>query len=330
MKVLFLLDVAEPADPNEPVTPESLREDNRPAEADVLAALQRLGHEIETLVIFNDVSAIVEKLKTFQPEVVFNQTESFRDDRAQEANLVGLLELMKVRYIGAGPEGLMLCRDKALSKKLLSYHHIRVPNFVASQRKRPVRALKRFKYPAFVKPSGEDSSEGIAKASYVRDEKEALERVRFLHQKFECDVLVEEYIDGRELYLSVLGNERLTVFPPREIFFAQIAEGEPKFTTSHAKWNESYRERWGIRNGPAEPLPDQLRQSLDRLARTVYRVLKIRGFGRLDVRLTPAGEVFVIEANPNPGLAADDDFAQSAAQVGMTYDALIQEIVNAC
>jgi D-alanine-D-alanine ligase len=329
MKVLFLLDVAEPEDPNIATTPKSLRDENRTAEASVLASLLRLGHEVETLVVFDNVSCILEKLKSFQPDVVFNQTESFYDDRSQEPNLAGLLELMRVRYIGAGPEGLLLCGDKALAKKILTYHHIRVPNFVASQKKRPVRGLRRFKYPAFVKPSGEDSSDGISKASYVRDEKEALERVRFCHQKFNSDVLVEEYIEGRELYLSVMGNERLTVFPPREIFFAQIPEGEPKFATSHAKWNESYRERWGIRNGPADPMPEDLRQNLDRLARKVYRVLKIRGFGRLDVRLTPTGEVFVIEANPNPSLAEDDDFAQSAAQAGLTYDALIQEILNA-
>jgi D-alanine-D-alanine ligase len=192
-----------------------------------------------------------------------------------------------------------------------------------------VRGLQRFKYPAFVKPVGEESSDGIAKASFVRTADEAMERVRYIHQKFECDVLIEEYIEGRELYLSVLGNRRLTVFPPREIFFEQVPEDVPKFATSHAKWNEKYREKWGIKNGPAKELPPGVEDHLKQLARKVYRVLKIHGFGRVDVRLTPQGDVFVIEANPNPSLAQDEDFAQAALSGGVDYDALITEILNA-
>jgi D-alanine-D-alanine ligase len=236
---------------------------------------------------------------------------------------------MKVRYTGAGPEGLLLCKDKALAKKVLAYHRVRLPRFVVSHHARPVRGLQRFKYPAFIKPVGEESSDGIAKASFVRTAEEAMERVRYIHQKFECDVLIEEYIEGRELYLSVLGNRRLTVFPPREIFFEQVPEDVPKFATFHAKWNEKYRDKWGIKNGPAKELPPGVEEHLKQLARKVYRVLKIEGFGRVDVRLTPQGDVFVIEANPNPSLAQDEDFAQAALAGGMPYDALITEILNA-
>jgi D-alanine-D-alanine ligase len=175
----------------------------------------------------------------------------------------------------------------------------------------------------------EESSDGISKASFVREEGEAIERVRFIHQKFNCDALIEEYIEGRELYLSVLGNHRLTVFPPREIFFEGVPEDAPKFATYHAKWNEKYREKWGIKNGPAKELPEGVAKHLEELARKVYRLLRIRGFGRIDVRLTPQGDVFVLEANPNPSLAEDEDFAQAAAQAGVTYDSLIQEILNA-
>jgi D-alanine-D-alanine ligase len=141
-------------------------------------------------------------------------------------------------------------------------------------------------------------------------------------------VLIEAYIEGRELYVSVLGTRRLTVFPPREIFFEHVPEDVPKFATFHAKWNESYRKRWGIANGPAKELPPTIQESLRQLARNVYRWLKIRGFGRIDFRLTPNGELFVIEANPNPSLAQDEDFAQSAAAAGMDYDSLIQAILE--
>jgi D-alanine-D-alanine ligase len=224
---------------------------------------------------------------------------------------------------------LLLCKDKALAKKVLAYHRVRLPRFVVSHQARPVRGLQRFKYPAFVKPVGEESSDGIAKASFVRTAEEAMERVRYIHQKFECDVLIEEYIEGRELYLSVLGNRRLTVFPPREIFFEQVPEDVPKFATFHAKWNEKYRDKWGIKNGSAGELPAGVEDHLKQLARKVYRVLKIHGFGRVDVRLTAQGDVFVIEANPNPSLAQDEDFAQAALTGGMTYDALITEILSA-
>src|SRR6478609_9138814 len=196
MKILVLFDLAHPADPNEEFSPESLKEQDKPTEACVLACLRRLNHEIETLPVFNNVTAIVEKLKAFAPDVVFNLSESFYHDRSHEPNIPALLELMKVRYTGSGPEGLMLCKDKALAKKVLAYHRVRLPRFVVSHQARPVRGLQRFKYPAFVKPVGEESSDGIAKASFVKTADEAMERVRYLHQKFECDVLIEEYIEG--------------------------------------------------------------------------------------------------------------------------------------
>jgi len=329
MKILILFDVARPADPNETFSARSLKEEDKPTEADVLRCLKHLGHEAETLAVFDNVAAIVEKLKGYAPDVVFNLSESFYHDRSHEPDIPALLELMKVRYTGSGPEALLLCKDKALAKKVLAYHRVRLPRFVVSSRVRPLRRLRRFIYPAFVKPVNEESSDGISQASFVRMEDEAIERARFIHQKFNCDALIEEYIEGRELYLSVLGNNRLTVCPPREIFFEQVTEDAPKFATFYAKWNDAYRKKWGIKNAAAGPLPDGIQENLTRLARRIYRLLKIRGFGRIDVRLTPKGEVFVIEANPNPSLAQDEDFARAAAEAGMGYDALIQQILDA-
>ena len=328
MKVLVLFDVARPADPNEAFSPESLKQEDKPTEADVLESLRRLGHEVETLAVFDNVTRIVDKLKSLGPDVVFNLSESFYHDRAHEPNITALLDLMKVRYTGSGSDALLLCKDKALAKKVLAYHHVRLPHFVVSHRAHPLRRLRRFAYPAFVKPVCEDASDGICRASFAKDEKEAIERARFIHQKFNSDALIEEYIEGRELYLSVLGNNRLTVFPAREIFFDQMPEDAPKFATFHAKWNDSYRKKWGITNGPAKPLPEGVPHHLSELARKVYRLLKIRGFGRIDVRLAATGDVYVIEANPNPCLAQDEDFAQSACLGGVSYDTLIQEILN--
>jgi D-alanine-D-alanine ligase len=328
MKVLILFDVPRASDPEETHSPESLKEQDRATEACILESLKRIGHEVETLAVFNNVPAIVEKLTSWAPDVVFNQSESFYHDRAHEPNIPALLDLMNVRYTGSGPDALLLCKDKALSKKILSYHRVRLPRFVVSHHKHPLRRLRQFAFPAFVKPVGEESSDGISQASFARDENEALERARFIHQKFSCEALIEEYIEGRELYLSVLGNGRLQIFPPRELFFTQVPEAAPRFATSYAKWNEKYRKKWGIHNGPAMELSDATVNHLQRLARTVYRVLKIRGFGRIDVRVKPNGEVYVIEANPNPSLSDDEDFAQSAAAAGIGYDALIQEILD--
>ncbi len=329
MKVLVLFDLARPASAGEQFSPRELKEqEDKPTEADVLATLKRLGHEVETLGIFDDVLAIVETVKRFAPDVVFNLTESFHSNRANEPNIPALLELMKVRYTGAKADGIILCKDKVLAKKVLLYHRVRVPHFVISPQSRPLKRLRRFVFPAFVKPVGEESSDGIAKASFAKSEEEALERARFIHEKFQCDALIEEYIDGRELYLSVMGNNKLTVFPPREIFFEQIPEDEPKFATFKAKWDEAYRKKWGIRNGPARELPPGLDKKLVRLARKVYRALKVQGLGRIDIRLTAAGEIMVIEANPNPSLAHDEDFAQAAASAGLEYDALIQKILD--
>src|SRR6516162_6115043 len=307
MKILVLFDVARRMDPHETFSAETLKQEQKPTEANVLECLQRLGHDVETLAVFDNVTHIVEKLRACSPDVVFNLSESFHHQRAHEPNIPALLELMKMRYTGSGPEALLLCKDKAITKKILAYHHVRVPSFVISHRQSPLRRLKRFKYPAFVKPRNEESSDGISKASFARDESEAIERARFIHQKFDCDALIEEYIEGRELYIGVLGSRRLTVFPPREVFFDNMPADVPRFATYHAKWNDAYRQKWGITNGPARDLPPEVVGDLPKISRNVYGWMKIRGCGRMDFRLTPQGELFVIEVNPNPSLSQDED-----------------------
>ncbi len=329
MKVLVLFDLPRPVHPDETFTAQALREkEDRPTEADVITCLESLGHEVATLPVYDGIAGMVEKIHAFAPAVVFNLCESFFNDRAKEPNIPALLELMRVPYTGARPEALMLSKDKALAKTILVYHHIRVPRFVLSRRAHPLRRLGRFTFPAFVKPLGEESSDGIAKASFARHEEEAIERSRFIHDRLGCDAMIEEYIDGRELYVSVLGDRRLSVFPPRELFFGRMPETEPRFATFKAKWDDAYRANWGIHNGPASPLSADIEKKVANLARRVYNLLKIQSLGRIDLRLTPAGELVFIEANPNPSLAQEDDFAQSAAAAGISYQALIQRIVD--
>ncbi len=315
--------------PDESLSIRALRkEEAKPTEADVITCLRALDHEVAMLPVFDQVGEMMNRISEFAPDVVFNLCETFFLDRAHEPNVPALLDLMKVRYTGAGPEALLLCKDKALCKKILAFHKIRVAGFVVSTRTRPLRKLTRFRFPAFVKPLGEESSDGIAKASYARTEEEALERARFIHQSMDRDALIEEYIDGRELTVSVLGNARPLALPPREIFFGTGEGSSPRFTTHKAKWDDAYRKKWGIKNGPAAPLPNGTTDKLARTARMACRILKLRGLARLDVRVTEAGEVIVIEVNPNPSLARSDDFAMSAAEAGLNYEALIQRILD--
>ena len=330
MKILVLFDLYRRPDPDERFSPRTLeRVEDKPTEADVLRALGRLGHEVDSLAVFDNVPAILERLASFQPDVVFNLSESFRANRANEPNVPALLELMKIRYTGSGPAALMLCKDKSLAKKILAYHRVRVARGIVSLQRRPLQHLKRLRFPAFVKPVGEESSDGIARASFARDEAEAVERARFIHERMKTDALIEEYVDGRELYVGVLrGRGTTQVFPPRELFFTKVPDDAPKFATFSAKWDDAYRKKWGIKNGPAAPLPDGAAGKLEALARTVGRVLKIRGPGRVDVRLTPGGELVVIEANPNPSLASYEDFASAARTAGVEYDALVQRILD--
>lgn len=329
MKVLVLFDLPRAVGPDETLTIKALREqEDRPTEADVLTALGKLGHQVETLAVYDDAFAAVKKVRDWAPDVVFNLCESFLNERSHEPNIAALLELLRVPYTGAGPDSIFLCKDKELAKTVLVYHRIKVPRFVVSRKRAPRRTLRRFSFPAFVKPLGEDSSDGIAKASFGRNEKDTIERTRFLHEKLGCDVMIEEYVEGRELYVGVLGNHKMSVLPARELFFGNLPETEPRFATFRAKWDDAYRSKWNIRNGPAAPLPAAIEKSLPEFVRRVSTPLKMRGIGRLDLRLTPDGELVFIEANPNPSLERSDDFASSAAAAGIDYETLIQRILD--
>lgn len=296
-------------------------------EKDVKTALTKLGHEVIPLGIFNDIEPFVELIKANKPDLVFNLSEAFAANRDFEPNIVALLEMLQVPFTGAGHKSLLLCKDKGLTKIILNHHEIKTPEFLVFERSRAFPSLINFKYPAFIKPLQLESSEGISQVSYAENEKDVLTRVEFIHEKLGADAIVEEFIDGREIYMSVIGNDKLSVFPPREMFFKQVPEDEPKFATYKSKWDKDYRKKWGIDSGWADEISEDLIKKLTTVSKKIYRTLEIKGFGRIDFRIRDQ-DIYFIEANPNPSIGIEEDYALSAHKSGMTYDELIAKIIS--
>ena len=296
-------------------------------EADVYKALTSLGHAVRVIGIYDDIAPLVSAVQRERPDIIFNLVEHFDNNATLERSVAALIEILGVAYTGSGPTGLTLCKNKGLMKKLMAYHKIKTPSFLLLHRNKPVRVPKAFRYPCIVKPVAEDASYGISQASFVETEEALRERVKFLHQSLDQDALIEEYIDGRELYLTVTGNKQLTVHAPREVVFRDVPDDEPKIATFKAKWDEEYREKWGIQNRFANPLADGVFERIERLCKKVYRVLNINGYGRIDLRLTPKNEIMILEANPNPGIAADEDVSLSVTKDGTKYEEFVQQIL---
>ena len=293
----------------------------------VVTTLKELGHSVSILGVWNDVEAVVRGLKEQDPQLVFNLTEQFRDDRRQDKNVAGLLELMQIPFTGTGSTGLMLSRSKSLSKRLLSTRKIRVPGFIVlAPGKRP-RIPKALTYPMVVKPVYEDGSDGIFNASLARDEATLRERARVVHERWKQPAIAEEFIEGRELYVSVLGNRRLKVLPAREMFYDHNAQDGPVLATYKVKWDEAYREKWKITFGFAE-LDPELEERIARICKRAYRVLEFRDWGRIDVRVTPDNRIVVLEGNANGDIAYGEEVAEAAEKAGIPYTALIDNIVN--
>ena len=327
LKVLVLFDSAGTPPPDQDFT-EEFKSEDWVAEASIVQTLEKLGHEVRTLGIYDDINLVQQEIDSNTPDVVFNLTEVFLGKAYFDKNIPSFLELLKVPYTGCGPGGLMICNNKALTKKILTYHRIKVPNFHIFRRGKRVWHPKRLKFPLMVKPLKEEASTGISKASFVENEKDLEERIKFIHERFNMDALVEEYIEGRELYVSILGDGRLKTFPIREMKFTQVPDDDPKLATYKAKWDKDYRKKWGIKNEFGGRLPEGAKERIFSICKRAYRALMIDSYGRFDLRLTPEGEIFIIEANANPALAPDDEFAESAKKAGFGYDKLIQKLVS--
>lgn len=297
-------------------------------EYDVAFALEHLGHEVRLLGVSDDLSPIRDLVDDWKPHVVFNLLMEFRDVGALQVHVASYLELLGVPYTGCNPRGILLSRDKEVSKKLLRYHRIPTPAFAVFRRGRVVRASRAVRFPLIVKSVDEEASFGIAQASVVRTEEQLAERVEFVHEHLRTDALAEEYIEGRELTQSLMGNRRLETFPLWEMVFENLPEASVAIATERAKWDLEYQKRVGIGIVPARNLPAGLDQRIARAARRIYRTLGLSGYARVDLRLAADGRFFVLEANATPDVAQDEEFASAARAAGLDYPVLIQRIVN--
>ena len=297
-------------------------------ESDVIATLRASGHEVLPLGVQDEVRPIRDAVEFYRPHVVFNLLEEFHGNALFDAHVVAYLELLKARYTGCGPTGLLLSRSKALSKKLLSWHRIRVPGHAVFPRGQAVRPPRKLAYPCIVKSLVEHASYGIAQASVVDSPEKLRERVAYLHEKLETDAIAEEYVDGRELYVGVLGNQRRQAFPVWELRFENLPDGAPRIATAKVKHDPEYQERAGITDGPAADLDPARARRIRETARRICHVLELDGYARIDFRLTATGELYFVDANPNPDIASTEEYARAARLVGLEYPALLDRILK--
>jgi D-alanine-D-alanine ligase len=297
-------------------------------EYDVISTLRASGHQVQTLGVLDSLTELRAALLESKPELVFNLLEEFNGIVTYDQHVVAFLELMRAPYTGCNPRGLLLSRDKVLCKQLLAFHRIPTPQFAVFRRGQRVTVPRRLRPPLFVKSTTEDASLGIAQASVVDDIAKLRERVQFMHEQIGSDALVEEYIEGRELYVGMLGNERLTRMPVWEMRFGSLPDSLPAIATRKVKWDRAYQRRYDITTRAADDLPAPVLQQLDRLSRRIYRALHLSGCARIDFRVRTDGSVFMLEANPNPNLAREEDFAESARAAGMGYTALLERIMT--
>lgn len=297
-------------------------------EYSVMTALREMGHEVRPLGVVRNLEDVERAYRDWQPHIAFNLLEDCYWVIPYDHHMVAYLELLGLPYTGCNPTGLLLSRDKALTKKLLAYHRIRVPDFLVCRRGRAVRRPRRLAFPLIVKSLHTDSSNGLSQQSVVHDDAALAERVAFIHDGVGTDAIVEQFIDGRELFVGVLGNRRLTVLPPWELRIGAMPEGEPFVYTRELKWDDALKKRLEVTTGPAEGLPEPLASRLPRLCRRICRRLHLSGYTRLDFRLDAEGRLWLLEANANPQICRGDDFAEPAEAAGLSYPRLLQRILD--
>ncbi len=292
-------------------------------EYDVVSTLRKAGHEVKPLGVQHELKPIRDEIESWKPDVVFNLLEEFHGDTTYDQNVVSYLELLRVPYTGCNPRGLMIARGKDLSKKLVHYHRIPVPAFAVFPMLRKIQRPKRLAFPLIVKSLTVDASEGISQASIVDNDEKLAERVAFIHAKLSTPALVEQYIEGREIYVGVLGNDRLRVLPVWELDFGSAAP----IATENVKHNKDYQERHKIEHGPAKDLSPELRARICNMAKRIYRTLELDGYARIDFRLSKDNIPYFLEANPNPEIAQSEEFAHAAAHDKIKYRDMLNRIV---
>src|SRR3984885_6395614 len=297
-------------------------------EYDVITHLKAAGHEVMPLGMSDSLSELRRAIIDWKPDVVFNLLEEFDGIVTYDQHVVAFLELMRQPYTGCNPRGLLLSRDKSLSKQLLQFHRIATPQFAVFRRGARFHVPKKLRFPLFVKSTVEDASLGIAQASVVDDAARLKERIEFVHEQVKSNALEEEYIEGRELYVGVMGNERLTRLPVWEMVFGSLPDTLAAIATRKVKWDKRYQAKYGITTHAAGDLPPAVLTVLDRLSRRIYRALGMSGYARMDFRLTPQGQGYVLEANANPNLETPEDLAESARPAGTAYGELLERLMD--
>jgi len=298
------------------------------AEYDVARALLAGGHDVLMIGIGDDVAPLLTKLTAFQPKLVFNGCEGFRKNARHEYAIAALLDMYGYRYTGSSPTALLVARNKSLTKKILAYHGIRVPAFAEFHEDEKLVRPSELRFPLIVKPLLEDASIGIAQASVVEDDASLGQRVEFIHEKYHQAAIVEELVEGREVYVGLIGNDDLEVLPLTEMTFGEPEIGEHRIATYKAKWDEEYRKKKKIKNVFAKGVSEELTRRIGEICSTAFHALWLQDYGRVDVRLAHDNEVYVLEVNPNPFIAAEHELAEAAEKSGLKYNAFIQRIVD--
>ena len=294
---------------------------------EIFEALQKLGHEPSYFELDGRPQSL-HGLAKCDADLIFNLTESFDGDDTKEMNVVAYLDLLGLRFTGAGPHSIFMSQDKAIAKKIFAFHGIKTPFFASSYRGR-IEHAHDISFPLIVKPAWEDGSIGIDAESVVKNVKEMMERVEYIQDEFDSPALIEEYIEGREIYAGILGSyERSNVLPLVELDLSKLPEGTPKIATYDVKFEKNTEAYKLTKSHVVEGMDEETVKKLSETALAAYRALKLRDYGRIDMRLAPNGDVYVIEANPNPWLASRQEFAMAAKASGMTYTELIGSIVD--
>ena len=283
---------------------------------------------MKPLGVKSDLGVLRSAVEDWKPHIAFNLLEEFDGVAVYDQNVVSYLELLHVPYTGCNPRGLMLARDKALSKKLFSFHRIPFPDFMVVPQGRTVKRPKGLSFPLIVKSVTEEASHGISQASIVQDDVKLKERVEFIHANIGTGALIERYIEGREFYVGVMGNGHVHVLPVWELIMDKLPDDARRIATERVKWSRAYQDKYGIRSEEARNLSEGKAEEIQHLAKRVYRALGLSGYARIDVRMDAAGSVYVLEANPNPQISHDEDFSDSAEKDGYPYKDLLQELLN--
>ena len=293
---------------------------------EIFEALQKLGHEPSYLVVDGEDPSLLAVAKA-KADLIFNLGESYAGDDTKDMNLAAYLDLLEIPYTGSGPRGLFMAQNKALAKKIFHFHDIRTPFFAVSYKGQLDHAHD-IAFPLIVKPLAEDGSIGIDALSVVSSVKELMERIHYVHESFDCPALIEEYIEGREIYGAVLGNDKPEGLPLVEMDLSKLPEGTPKIAGTEVKWEKDSEAYKKTRSQIAEDLDEETTRHLQQTAVAAYQALQLRDYGRIDMRLTPDGKIYVIEANPNPWLSSGAEFAMAARKSGRSYADLMQDIVD--